>query len=472
MNRATVVSLAASFALTACQSLSPDGGMDAVARFAKAELQKDVGAVRTEADAKLVRETTDELLKSPLSADSAVQVALLNNRGLQAAFNDLSAADGTRLEASLPPNPTFSIARIASRPEIEIERQIVINILALATLRARTEIASARFQAAQLRAAESVARLAAGARRAYIRAVAAQQTANLLAQSQAAALAATQLARRLGQTGAINKLDQAREQVFYAELTGQLAIARQRARSEKERLTRSLGLWGDRLDFKLPSALPLPPRTPQAQPTVEQEAIRRRVDLQLARIELTTLARSIGLTDATRFISLLEVRGRFDSIRERESGERFSRSGLEVEFSIPIYDFGAARVRQAEQTYLAAVNRLADKAIGVRSEARDAYRNYRATHTIARHYIGEVLPLRRAITDEMLLRYNAMQIDVFELLAETRQRLAAQITSIEAVRDFWLAESELRAAIIGGASTGEAVPEQPAASSPGANPGH
>ena len=45
----------------------------------------------------------------------------------------------------------------------------------------------------------------------------------------------TQLAKRLGETGAMNKLDQAREQVFYADITAQLAIARQRAASERER---------------------------------------------------------------------------------------------------------------------------------------------------------------------------------------------------------------------------------------------
>ena len=86
----------------------------------------------------------------------------------------------------------------------------------------------------------------------------------------------------------------------------------------------------------------------------------------------------------------------------------------------------------------------------MRSEARDAYRAYRATHAIARHYVAEVLPLRRIITDEMLLRYNAMQIDVFQLLTETRQRIAAQIAAIEAIRDFWLADAEIVAAMAGG----------------------
>ena len=469
---ARILAAMAPLALAACQSFSPDSGMSAVAQFASSELQKEAVAIRTEAEAKAARAKVDELLARPLSADSAVQVALLNNRGLQAAFNDLFLAEAVAVEASLPPNPTISIARLVSRPEIEIERQITVNLLALATLPARSEIARERFRAAQLRAAESVARIAADARRAYYRAVAAQQTANLLAQSQAAALATTQLARRLGESGALNKLDQAREQVFYAELTGQLATARQRARSERERLVRLLGLWGNDLVFRLPGALPPLPRQARALPLVEQEAIRRRVDLQMARIELLALAKSLGLSRATRFVSLLEINGRYDSIRERESGERFSRSGFEVEFTIPIWDFGEARTRQAEQTYLAALNRLADKAVSVRSEAREAYRSYRATHEIARHYYGEVLPLRKIVSDETLLRYNAMQIDVFELLSETRQRIAAHVSATEALREFWLAEADLGAAIVGGGAPASGAAERMTGPADSGNKGH
>jgi outer membrane protein TolC len=305
-----------------------------------------------------------------------------------------------------------------------------------------------------------VASTAAETRRAYYRAVGAQQIVALLAQAQAAALAATELARRLGQTGALNKLDQAREQVFYAELTGQLATARQRAQTERERLVRQLGLFGNDLDFKLPGALPGLPRAARALPLIEQEAIRRRVDLQMARIELLALAKSIGLARATRFINMLEVGGRFDAIRERETGERFSRTGFELEITIPIWDFGEAKTRQAEQTYLAALNRLADKAVTIRSEAREAYRSYRASYDIARHYYAEVLPLRKIISDETLLRYNAMQIDVFELLSETRQRITAHVSAIEALREFWLADAEMGAAIIGGGAPSSGVGER------------
>src|SRR5258708_6884951 len=130
---------------------------------------------------------------------------------------------------------------------------------------------------------------------------------------------ASQLARRLGESGAMNKLDQARDQVFYADLTAQVGIARQRAESERERLIRLLGLWGNDLGFRLAGALPALPARPRALPAVETEAIGRRVDLQIARIEADTLAKSYGLTNATRFINLLEVAGVSKTSRPREA---------------------------------------------------------------------------------------------------------------------------------------------------------
>jgi outer membrane protein TolC len=447
MRRGMVISCG--LLLSACQTFSPDGGMDIVAAITGQGLNKDVVAVNTPEQAAAVRARVHGLLRRSLTADAAVQIALLNNRGLQAAYNELGIAEAAMVAASLPPNPTFSIERVSTPIELEIDRQIVANILALATLPVRAEIAADRFHQAQLQAALQTLRIAAETRRAYYRAVAARELVEFLERAKTAAETAARLGQRLGETGAINKLDQAREQVFYAEITAQLATARQRATSERESLTRLMGLWGRDLDFRLPTALAALPRRPQSLPATESEAVGRRVDLHMARIELDTLAKTYGLTNATRFINLLEVAGISRTQREAD-GARGTGKGFSVEFQVPIFDFGEVRVRQAEQTYMQAVNRLVERAVNVRSEARDAYRVYRSTYDIATHYAREVVPLRQIISDEMLLRYNAMQVDVFALLVEARQRINANIAAVEAKRNFWLATVDLRTAVIGG----------------------
>lgn len=446
--------VASPLVLSACAGFSPDGGMNFVVATAGSDINKQVLVVRSEQDAAAARAATDALLKPALTADSAVQVALLNNKGLQAVYNELGIAEAAKVQASLLPNPTFTIERISGPVEIEVEKRIVGNILALATLPVRAEVAADRFRQAQLRAAEETLRVAAETRRAYYRAVASRQAIFVLAQAKASAETATQLSRRLGESGAIGKLNQAQDQVFYAEITAQLATARQRMLSERERLVRAMGLWGGDLAFKLPDNLPSMPQRPQVLPAVEVEAVRRRIDIQIARIELDTLAKSYGLTQATRFVNLLEVAAVSRDTKERRTGEKMRDRGFEVEFQIPLFDFGEVRTRQAEQTYLKAVNRLAEKAVNARSQAREAYRNYRATYDIAAHYRREVLPLRKIITDETLLRYNAMQIDVFALLSEVRQRTASINAGVEAQREFWLASVDLAVAVMGGGVAG------------------
>jgi len=325
--------LASAMLLSGCTWFSPDAGMGVVATIAQQELKKDAAAIRSPEEAEVAGATVRRLLGRTLTADAAVQTALLNNRGLQAAYDELAIADADRVGQSLPPNPTFSWRRIQAGLALESEMQLVADIIALATLPARSDLAAERFHQAQLRAAEETLRVAHEARRAYYQAVAARELVHFLTESRSAAEAATQLAARLGETGAVNKLDQAREQVFYADLTAQLATARQREASEREALIRAMGLWGTSLDFKIPNALPPLPHRVQTLAGIEVDAVGRRVDLQIARIELDVLAKSYGLTQASRFINILDA-GYADKLEKRVD-ERVLMRGFDVRLQIP-----------------------------------------------------------------------------------------------------------------------------------------
>jgi outer membrane protein TolC len=448
-----------SLAVGACARLSPDGGMDAVAGIAGDALNKDVVAIRTPEEASAARARVARLLRRPLTADSAVQTALLNNRGLQAAYNELGVAETAMVEASLPPSPTFSLEHISGPLETEIERHVIADILALATLPARSENAAKRFHAAQLRAAQKTLQLAYDTRRAFYRAVAARELVGLLEQAVSASQSAAELAKRLGESGAMNKLDQARQQTFHAETVANLERARREGTAERERLTRVLGL-DDGLNFKIPASLPALPGRPRTLRAAETEALARRLDLQVARIELDALAKSYGLTRATRFVNVFNVAAASKTTIDKPTGEHIQELGPDVELQIPLFDFGEVRVRAAEETYMQAVNRLAEMAVNARSQAREAYQAYRSSYRIAAQYRNEVLPLRQTIADETTLRYNAMMIDVFGLLTEARQRVASQTNSVEAHRDFLLAAVDLDAATLGGGAsdaTGEAM---------------
>src|SRR6202171_3973787 len=194
--------------LSGCATFSPDGGMTVVSDMAGQTLKKDVVSIRTEDDAQRANAAVQGLLRRGLTVDTAVQIALLNNRGLQASYNELALAEADMVRESLPPNPTFSIFRIAGGGSLEAERQVVGNILALSTLPFRSEIARQRFQQAQLRAAEETLRLAADVRRTYFHAVAANALVGLLTEAKATAESTAQLALKLGESGALHKFAQ------------------------------------------------------------------------------------------------------------------------------------------------------------------------------------------------------------------------------------------------------------------------
>ncbi len=444
----------AALLLSACKTFSPDGGMSTVAAITGQGLNKSVVLISSPEEAAYAQDRVARLLKAPLSADAAVQIALLNNRGLQAAYNELGIAEAVMVASSRPPAPSFSISNVSTSLELDIERQIVASILALATQPARSRIAADRFAQAQLQAALETLRVAAETRRAYYRAVAAREIVAALTGFKTTAETSAELAKQLGETGALNKLDQARQQVFDADVATELAAARQQATIESERLVRLIGLWSDDVDFKLPSALPKLPGKPQTLPKIEQDAMDRRVE-QIARIEVEALAKSYGLTRETRFINVLDAAGISKTQKDKKSGEPHSGGGgFDVAFQVPIFDFGRPRVTEAEQQYMQAVNLLAEAAVNARSEAREAYRTYRSAYEISGHYQGEVLPLRRTAFEQAQLQFNSMLIDVFALVTESRQLITATANGIEAKRDFWLANTDLSVAVLGGGSIG------------------
>ncbi len=458
---ATAVAIAAlplfAAACTSTASLDaisdPNAGFATVAARTGSVTGKQTVWVKSTEEARAVSLRVKELVhKKTIGPDTAVQVAILNNKGLQAAYAEVGMSAAEVWQEMMLENPRVSVGVTGVDPFRTFEASIINNILALATQPRRVAVADTRFRQAQLHPAEETLKLAADTRRAWINSVTAWETASTLGQAQAAADAASELAQKLGETGAFNKTGQAREHVFYAELAGQTAEARLAARGAKEALTRLMGLWGDDVDYQVPNALPWPSQGARTKPAIEAEALKNRVDLEIARLELEALAQSYGLTEATRYISDLDLLTGVEVEREEDDGEvtKVVSPRVEVEFAIPIFDTGRARMRKAELAYLRAANLLAEKAVNIRSQARSAYDAYRSTYDIAQHYRANVLPLRDRIEEESVLTFNGMITNTFELLADARAKLNSSMLAQDANRKFWLAEVDLAAAIFGG----------------------
>ena len=452
--------------LGGCATFSQDGGFDAVEGIAKDRINKEVKWNRSESNADSIQASVKKLLASPLSVNDAVQIALLNNRGLQATYAELGIAEADLVQAGRLRNPGFSFGRTHAGDDIKIERTFVFDFLGLLTIPLRTKIEGQRFEQVKLLVANEVLRVAAETQKAYYQAVATEQTVRYFEQVKTAAEASAELARRMARAGNFSKLDQAREQAFYAETTAQLARARQTEVAQREKLARLMGLWGNDVQFKLPERLPeLPAAKPELK-NLEALAIEQRLDIQAARREIAWLADSLGLTKATRFVNVLDL----GYVRNSETGKP-RETGYKIFLEIPLFDWGSARVAKAEAIYMQAANRVANTAINARSEVRESYSAYVTAYELAKHYRDEVVPLRKKISEENLLRYNGMLISVFELLADAREQVASVNAYIDSLREFWIAETDLQRSLGGklpvtkvsaapsSGSGGSAVPE-------------
>ena len=441
------ISFLAVLVLAACASPGPDGGFSEVSTAVSSRTGAETNWVRSEEDAKAVRERVKELLSKPLAPADAVQLALINNPGLQASYAELGVAGGDLLSVVLP-NPHLSYMRARHGGQYETETILSFNLLSLVTVPLAMQAQKQRFEQAKLRAAEEALRVAGETRKASFRALAAQQMAVYMSDVKVAAEASAELARRMAAVGNFSKLDRMREHAFYAEATAQLARAQQTAVAERERLTRLLGLWGEQTQFKLPERMPDLPGAPRELPDAEQLAMEQRIDLQAARRDADALARSLGLARVTRFVDEFEL-----GIVRIKEGEDIKR-GYEIGVPIPLFDWGGGRVARAEALYMQAANRIAETAINARSEVRESYLGYRSAYDVARHYRDEVVPVRKQISEEMVLRYNGMLASVFELLADAREQVASVSAYIDALSQFWLADAELQHSLTGGRSSG------------------
>ncbi len=445
---ASLTALAASALLAGCASTTaPSSGAAPaiVQEVARTHGGASVKWQRSEADQAQARTRVQELLKQPLTAAAAVELALLNNAGLQAQLAELGITQAEVLQAGRLPNPGFTYGRSSEGDKREVERGLHISLARILVIPMVRDIEQRRLNQAERSTALQVMALITQVRRAQVDAVAARERVRYMADVLKAAEASAELARRMARVGNFNKLQQAREQSFQADALQGHARALREEMAARERLVRLLGLWGEDLNaLQLPERLPDLPTTLPDRPDIERQAMAQRLDIQAAKLQTEQTARQLGLTKTTRFINVLELGGHLNS-----SNEEHAHAGWEISLELPLFDWGTARVARAQAVYQQALSRTAQTAIHARSEVREAYGHWRATHDIARHQRDEVVPLKKRISEENLLRYNGMLIGVFELLADARSQITGVSQYLDALRDFWVADAELEMAMLG-----------------------
>lgn len=434
--------IGATLLLAACASPSPDAGFGAIASTIAQRNGVEPTLVRGHHDTDAVRRLVTERLAKPLDVDSAVTIAIVNHPGLQATYWEAGIADADLAQAGRLQNPTFGFKR-THNGEVEIERSLGFNLVELLTKPLAARIEARRFEQVRLQVASAVQSHIAATRRAWFDAVAAQQSLVYARQVQTAADAAAELTQRMASVGNASALDRAQQLAFSAEAVASTVRATRAATAAREKLVRLLGLTGSEAALTLPDQLPALPEQPVTLADAEHTALRDRLDIQAARTETEETAASLGLTRTTRFINVLDLA----YVRNTAGG--VSAPGYEISLEIPLFDWGSARVAKAEAIYMRSASRLAQTVVDARSEAREAYHAYRGSYDVARQYRDQIIPLRKQVSKETLLRYNGMLIGVFELLADARAQREAVTAYIDALREFWTDDTNLQATLGG-----------------------
>lgn len=391
-----------------------------------------------------------ELLAGPLTVDAAVQIALLNNRALQATYEELGIEQADLVQAGLLKNPVFGgTVRFptGSAGATNFEFDLLGSFLELLFLPARKQVAALEFEEAKLRVTHAVLKLAAETRSAYFAAIAARQVADMRKLVAQSAEASAEFAKRVHGAGNLSELNLTLERTSYEQARVVWSRAESAAVELRERLTRLMGLWGEGANWKAPERLPDVPAEELPLDHAERLAISRRLDFKASLREVQVIAAGLGLTQRERWFGGDVSLG---ASAQKETSDDGS-VGPALSIQLPVFDQGQARMARGESLLRQQEHRLTALAVDIRSQVRSLRDRLMRERYQIEHYLKVIIPLRERAVALMQERYNFMLAGTPELLEAKSREFDAYHQYIESVRDYWVTRSEFIHAIGGAA---------------------
>ena len=441
LSRLIAAALPPALLLAGCASVPKDAGFADVRAAVAERTGHRVRWNRLSPEDRAAESAVAELLADELTADEAVQVALLNNANLQATYEELGVAQAEVVQAGLLSNPVFDgeFKFHEDGGGLAFEGGIAQDFLGILQIPLRRRVAKDAFEAAKLRVTGAVIDLSGQVRSAFYAQEAAEQTLEMRQGVVAATRASYEFAQRLREAGNITDLDLAQERALFEQSKVDLARAEADVLDGRERLNLLMGLWGPQASWTVAPRLPeLPEAEPQELDDIERQAVLASLDLAAARLDLQAAARALGIRRSFGLIPEAEA----GVAAEHESDEGWS-VGPSLSLPIPLFDQGQAATAAARAELEAARQRYVATAVEVRSAARASRNRLLAARAQADYYRRVILPLRREITERTQLQYNAMQIGAFQLLQAKQEEIEAGVEYIDALRDYWTARTQL-----------------------------
>ncbi|MEY4763440.1 MAG: hypothetical protein RI907_113 [Pseudomonadota bacterium] len=398
----------------------------------------------------------------PLSQADAVQWALSRSPALRALQAQAEAASAQARANSRPGLLGLSFTRLRQGDETEIERHLSVGLLDLLVWPLRSAAADRQIALQQQSLALAVLNHAQSVRQQWVQAVSAQARERYQGDVMAAATTAAELARRLHASGQFSAVQRDERAATAARAQLAQAVARNQARREREALVRLIGLAGDEArELRLPDTLPALPAAPRWTAEQVQQAAPERLDLKLAEARWRALRGEAGATLAS---SLVDVEAGWQ--RSTSNSGAPAQMGPSLDLKLISVDLGAARRAARQQSELAALANWEQASIQAESQLRERWGELLTAHTTAREATEVLTALRAQVLAEKLKLYNGMLIGPLELLDEARSHRDSVLVAFDALRDYWLADAAMQAAVDGSDAPANASAARPAAAAP------
>jgi cobalt-zinc-cadmium efflux system outer membrane protein len=380
-----------------------------------------------------------ELALTPVSA---VQLALAQNRELQAARFLVLEAEARTQNAGKLPNPELETEFAGGRNfDGRIEVGFTQRFPLTARLRLARTLSELEVELARLETAACEHRLAADVQVAVVELIAAREALALSAQQLGFARAFSESQSAQAREGTASSLDAGQSRLAVRELEVQLAASRVEETEASARFATLLGVSAE-TTLTLPATLELPPQPPAAQ------ASGRRPDLRLAELAVEAGDAGIALARTAKWEDI-GVGVFVEGERSRDESGRRDREGLlgvRVSMPLPLWQKGDAQIAEKRASRDRFARQLEAFKLTVSNEALSAFRAMSARYEAARSLADELLPaVRQQLADTEAARARG-EIDSQPVFRAREQLIANDRAALEARKAFHLARIQWLAA--------------------------
>ncbi|SDT90848.1 outer membrane protein, cobalt-zinc-cadmium efflux system [Verrucomicrobium sp. GAS474] len=444
----SLVSAAGALTLAGCASVDPKASFDTVQGTIQDRTGHRIAWNRGTPEDQEAVKSVQALLSKPLTADAAVQVALLNNPSLQASYEELGISQADLVQAGLLKNPSFSaLVRFPSTPPLGADQEFSVaqDFLDLFILPLRKRIAKLQLEETELRVGNEVLMLSTEVKEAFYTVQAQEQLVQRLGLIDDINNTAVELATKQHEAGNLSDLDLENQRATHAESQAELAEARIEAVQNREALNRLLGWTEDLSVWTVSAQLPAIPSNPVSAEALEKRALAQRLDVAAARKRVEILQKALGVKEDTRFFPGGITLG----VDTEKNPDRSRYTGPSIDIELPIFDQGQADVAKLQAQLRQAQAQLGALIVNVRSEIREARSTVEARRNLAEHYRGTLLPQRVNILKLSQQEYNFMLKGSYDLLLAKQHEVEAERGYIRTWRDYWTSRAALEKAVGG-----------------------